>query len=283
MLARDNKTINDFLAELPEGSHTVIEMADLDRLQKNEATKFQTKFLMLNDFVTAVKQQCVIKHNFFIFFDIPDLIVKKEYSRKDYESIIKIVMKVKTRYLAEKARQQPDKPLNVVSQITDDDLVPLEMFDWVLSQIQHKQSERKQTILAFLNECQVQVHKVIQKLGIDSDKTKKIVEQSVVVSHINTRMENRHQTYFLNNFRHRNLYLTFVKNTNIDIRSAQDFELTFKEVMKPNMSNNKYYTEYTQKLDKEMQKMTGKASVGDGAETNSEMTTLTKNTKKSGS
>jgi hypothetical protein len=96
-------------------------------------------------------------------------------------------------------------------------------------------------------------------------------------------MENRHQTYFLNNFRHRNLYLTFVKNTNIDIRSAQDFELTFKEVMKPNMSNNKYYTEYTQKLDKEMQKMTGKASVGDGAETNSEMTTLTKNTKKSGS
>lgn len=32
MLARDNKTINDFLAELPEGSHTVIEMADLDRL-----------------------------------------------------------------------------------------------------------------------------------------------------------------------------------------------------------------------------------------------------------
>lgn len=57
----------------------------------------------------------MIKHNFFIFFDIPDLIVKKEYSRKDYESIIKIVMKVKTRYLAEKARQQPDKPLNVVS------------------------------------------------------------------------------------------------------------------------------------------------------------------------
>lgn len=61
--------------------------------------------------------------------------MKKKYSRKDYEDIIKIVDKVKTRYLAEKAKQMPDKPLSVVSQITDDDLVPLELFDFILAQI----------------------------------------------------------------------------------------------------------------------------------------------------
>ena len=120
---------------------------------RNESIKFNTKFQILNDFVTAVKQECVINHNFFIFFDIPELIVKKHYSRKDYEDIIKVVTKVKTRYLAEKAKMMPDKPLAVVSQITDDDLVPLELFDYILSQVQHKCTEKKQTITHFLGEC----------------------------------------------------------------------------------------------------------------------------------
>jgi len=51
--------------------------------------------------------------------------------------------------------------------------------------------------------------------------------------------------------------------------------------MKPNISSNKYNAEYLQKLDKEMQKFNGKVLVGDGTETNSEMTTGTKITKKS--
>lgn len=112
---KDAKTLNDFLACLPEGSLQILEQGDLDRLFKNEQTKFNAKLQLLQDFVTIVKQECVINSSYFIFFDIPELIVKKKYSRKDYEDIIKIVDKVKTRYLAEKAKQMPDKPLAVVS------------------------------------------------------------------------------------------------------------------------------------------------------------------------
>lgn len=132
--AKDQKMINNFLCQLPEGSHSVLELTDLDRLFKNEISKFQTKSQMLHEFASAVRQECVINQNFFIFFDIPDLIVKRKYSRKDYEDIIKVVQKVKTRYLAEKAQMMPDKPLEVVSAITDDDLAPLELFDYVLTQ-----------------------------------------------------------------------------------------------------------------------------------------------------
>lgn len=49
------------------------------------------------------------------------------------------------------------------------------------------------------------------------------------------------------------------------------------------MSTNRYNAEFVQKLEKDMQKFTGKTTVGDGVETNSEATTLTKVTKKSGS
>jgi len=46
-------------------------------------------------------------------------------------------------------------------------------------------------VQAFLNECHMNVTKVIQKLGIDSEKTKKQVEQSVIIHHINSRMEQK--------------------------------------------------------------------------------------------
>lgn len=65
------------------------------------------------------------------------MIMKKRYSRKDYEAILKVLLKVKTAYLAERAQdwklKNPDKPHEAPSQITDDDLVPLKHFDEVLS------------------------------------------------------------------------------------------------------------------------------------------------------
>ena len=109
----------------------------------------------------AVKQECVVNHSFFVFYDLPDLIVKKKYSRKDYEDIIKVVSKVKTRYIAEKSKMFPDKALAVISNLTDDDEAPLELFDYVLSEIKNKSDEKKQTISTFLSEMNTQIIKVI--------------------------------------------------------------------------------------------------------------------------
>ena len=61
---------------------------------------------MLNEFVASVKQECVVDRDYFILFDIPDLIVKKKLARKDYDQVIKIVNKVKNRYIAEKIAQK---------------------------------------------------------------------------------------------------------------------------------------------------------------------------------
>jgi len=40
---KDQKTINNFLCELPEGSHQVLEVQDLERLAINEDNKFKVK------------------------------------------------------------------------------------------------------------------------------------------------------------------------------------------------------------------------------------------------
>jgi hypothetical protein len=44
-----------------------------------------------------------MKSLFFSFYDIPDLIIKKRYPRKDYDLIIKLLNKVKKLFLAHKA------------------------------------------------------------------------------------------------------------------------------------------------------------------------------------
>lgn len=209
---KDQKTINNFLRQLPEGSHSILELSDLERLQKNELSKYQTKIQMLHEFVAAVKQECVIEQNFFIFFDIPDLIVKKKYSRKDYDEIIKIVCKVKLEYLAEKAKSMPDKPASQTAVITDDDLVALELFDVVLSQHEFKAKEKRETIQHFYNECREHVARSTKVQGQSySEKTKKNIEQGSLIDFINKRMEQRAEVYFTNNFKHRNLYQVFIR------------------------------------------------------------------------
>jgi hypothetical protein len=47
--------------------------------------------------------------------------------------------------------------LEQVAIITDDDVVPNSLLDEVLARIEHKHSERKQTIKKFLNDCSAQV------------------------------------------------------------------------------------------------------------------------------
>lgn len=87
---------------------------------------------MLRDFSQVIKAECVLNQHFFSFFDIPDLIVKKKYQRKDFDQIIKLLNKVKKLYLAQKSTIIKDKAIEEL-EITDEDLVPLELFDQVLS------------------------------------------------------------------------------------------------------------------------------------------------------
>jgi len=137
-----------------------------------------------------------------------------------------------------------------------------------------------QTINKFVRFCHQQVQAKIHKLQIDSEKHKKIVEQSVVIATIHQWMDQGNNDYFKHCFIHRNLYLVFVRQNLSGFRSAQEFEKSFSEIFKVEQSINRLNPEFRRKLDIEQQKFCGKIAVGDH-ETASEITTGTKLTKKS--
>jgi len=82
----------------------------------------------MRDFAAIVRSECVMNSHYFSFYDIPDLIIKKKYQRKEYDSIIKLLNKVKKSYLVQKSIELPDKKISELV-VTDEDLVPLELFD----------------------------------------------------------------------------------------------------------------------------------------------------------
>jgi len=93
---------------------------------------FNGEFRILERFAGWVKSECVLDQTKFNFHDIPELVVRKQVTKKDYEGISKLLLKVKRSYLEEKAKEMPDKKPEELN-ITDEDLVPLELFDVALS------------------------------------------------------------------------------------------------------------------------------------------------------
>ena len=69
---------------MPESSQ-ILEIKDLERILDNETRSFKVESNLLRDFATIVRAECVLNQWFFSFFDLPELIVKKKYQRKEYD------------------------------------------------------------------------------------------------------------------------------------------------------------------------------------------------------
>lgn len=283
-LLKDVKVINDFLCDLPEGQHQNIEEADLERLLKNNQVLFQQKYALIEDIMQSIRQECAVQANVtFNFAYVPETILKKKYAKKDYEFVIKFLKKVQIRYITKKLMHNPIESITPETyRMNDEDFVEFSIFDEITPQILNKHKEQQQRIQKFLNDCKQQILKTIQKLNVDSEKVKKNVEQSVLVTSINERMEKRHRDYFKYYFIFKNLFAQFAKGNDLggtNISSPQEFQKIFSDAMMPHISSSSYYHDYNQKIDREMQKFNGKITVPEGAETNSEMTTATRQTK----
>ena len=77
----------------------LLQIKDIERILDNETKSNKMAITLMRDFASVVKAECVLNQYFFSFFDIPDLIVKKKYQRKEYDQILNLLQKVKKLYL----------------------------------------------------------------------------------------------------------------------------------------------------------------------------------------
>lgn len=123
---------------------------------------------------------------------MPEFLIKKRYKKVDFESLKDLLEKVQKNFLVEKAGCLPDRPLEQM-QITDEDLVPLELFDISLGQIKHAYEAKHALWKELISGGKKEAAKMMQSLGLDAnDKKRGKLEPAVFVSFLNSRLENQH-------------------------------------------------------------------------------------------
>ena len=84
------------------------EPKDLNILIEREINNFKAIHALYAQFVEVVKNECVMDNHFFTLNSLPELIVRKNYSRKDYEQITKLLVAVKNSYLEIRSKKEPE-------------------------------------------------------------------------------------------------------------------------------------------------------------------------------
>ena len=83
----------------------MIHTDDLSRMILKEETAFSEKKELLVNFIVDVKQDCLMDSNHFNFMNVPECVLKKNFTRKQYEICSKLLVSVKESYLKERAQR----------------------------------------------------------------------------------------------------------------------------------------------------------------------------------
>ena len=94
-----------------------------ERLISTKKQNLSNEQTLLGGFATVVKQECKVAEVFFSFYEIPELIERKRYTREQYEKIRKFLLKVKALYLKMRQEQkQAEKEAKASKNAFDDDV-----------------------------------------------------------------------------------------------------------------------------------------------------------------
>ena len=99
MCAKNEKTLNNFTSGLPENLQTTTEPDDFQRMIIKEENSHAELHELFTQFVSVVKDECVMDGHYFSFTGLPDVIVRKNYTRAQYLSLTKLLLSVKNAYL----------------------------------------------------------------------------------------------------------------------------------------------------------------------------------------
>ena len=89
---------------LPESVQALIELEDFQRLIIKAENSHVDLHELFTQFVSSVKDECVMNVHYFAFTGLPDLILRKNYTREQYLSLTKLLVGIKNAYLEQRSR-----------------------------------------------------------------------------------------------------------------------------------------------------------------------------------
>ncbi len=148
----------------------------------------------LENIIEQISRECKMNVKFFLFFDIPDFLIKKTLPKKDLENAISLLNHAKEEYLKGKA-EALKKPITEVK-MTEDDLVPLDILSFVLQKRKERIDWEHNFLIDFLWECQGEINQKVKDLKVENDKIKKVIESNVSINFMNRNFIGRWEESF---------------------------------------------------------------------------------------
>ena len=233
---KQEKVLNNFLTNVPETS-AMIDVEDLQRIIQKEKTLHTEKKDQLNSLVAKIKTECFMEGGMFTFYNIPDVIVKINPSKKNFEMMSKLLVKIKDDFLAQKAAHyemllaeepantddmtpQERKKINMnrdsmlsqkkaeLTVITDEDLASITLLDDFMANFDHKFQKKIDIYQQFIETSNIAADRRMKQLmeqkelGADMQKRKKQIEQSTFADILNKELEKQHEKVTTLYFKH---------------------------------------------------------------------------------
>ena len=155
--------------------------------------------------------------HFFAFTSLPDMIVRKNYTRKQFELLSKLLISVKQQYLTQRAAEEAmnadetkkekdshNAPKTDANVITEEDLVEIQLLDDFLVSHQRSFDHKKSLWLGFIQRAKDDCREKLDSLKEQkpTEKQKKLIEQYVFSNMLNTALEKNHEEMLEFHFKH---------------------------------------------------------------------------------
>ncbi len=238
------KILMKFLSGIPTAG--VIALTDMKRYLENTAIQKAANFSLLKSLIDRVKKECALHGKFFSFYDVPDVIIKLKYSKREYDLVMQFLNRTKEAYLAFK-RQKTEGQTEPV-QITDDDLVPLAILDDTLAQMRYKQDHREEFVNKVIFECEAELGAKKQKLDVTNDRIMQTIENNIFIIFVNGYPERMLTDYNLCLFVVKQIY-KWLHDGNF-VFKVNDFLTRFRTIMGTDKANPEFAKLNTAELDR---------------------------------
>lgn len=162
--------------------------------------------------------------------------------------------------------------------MTTEDLIELHFFDDVLTEREHKYSNKRQIVVDFLRFCKDEIAKKLKQLDIKTPKQRDLVSDATTAHTLNSKLELNHSNVVTAQFKHNLLYSTFARK-DFKVSGAREFYDKFIACLGVDQQMNPYFIEWREKLNKEIAIFNGKLASdkpdGETASTGSQATGIT--------
>ena len=122
------KITNSFLCSIPDCQ--IIDMGQLSDAFDLYMRRHKEENKILDGIIEQICRECKLNVKFFLFFDIPDFLIKKTLPKQDLDNAIELLNDAKEEYLRGKAEALKVGYSEV--KMTEDDLVPLDILSFVM-------------------------------------------------------------------------------------------------------------------------------------------------------